>query len=88
MTITLAIFGKSPKSGNVAGMAGQVSILITLFNQVIGNLTKEGNVLSRGAGFWSTPSTGKLAFLNDMMSVFKLEVDKEGNLSAIEWEWK
>ena len=60
----------------------------TYTNQVIGNLTKEGNVLSRGAGFWSTPSTGKLAFLNDMMSVFKLEVDKEGNLSAVEWEWK
>jgi hypothetical protein len=60
----------------------------TYTNQVIGNLTKEGNVLSRGAGFWSTPSTGNLAFLNDMMSVFKLEVDKEGNLSAIEWEWK
>jgi hypothetical protein len=60
----------------------------TYTNQVIGNLTKEGNVLSRGAGFWSTPSTGNLAFLNDMMSIFKLEVDKEGNLSAIEWEWK
>jgi hypothetical protein len=60
----------------------------TYTNQVIGNLTEEGNVLSRGAGFWSTPSTGKLAFLNDMMSVFKLEVDKEGNISAIEWEWK
>jgi hypothetical protein len=60
----------------------------TYTNQVIGNLTKEGNVLSRGAGFWSTPSTGKLAFLNDMMSVFRLEVDREGNLSAIEWEWK
>jgi hypothetical protein len=60
----------------------------TYTNQVIGNLTKEGNVLSRGAGFWSTPSTGELAFLNDMMSVFRLEVDKDGNLSAIEWEWK
>jgi hypothetical protein len=60
----------------------------TYTNQVIGNLTKEGNVLSRGAGFWNTPSTGELAFLNDMMSVFKLEVDREGNLSAVEWEWK
>jgi hypothetical protein len=60
----------------------------TYTNQVIGNLTKEGNVLSKGAGFWSTPSKGELAFLNDMMSVFRLEVDKEGNLSAIEWEWK
>jgi hypothetical protein len=60
----------------------------TYTNQVIGNLTEEGNVLSRGAGFWSTPSTGKLAFLNDMMSVFRLEVDREGNLSAVEWDWK
>jgi hypothetical protein len=60
----------------------------TYTNQVIGNLTEEGNVLSRGAGFWSTPSTGKLAFLNDMMSVFRIEVDREGNLSAVEWEWK
>jgi hypothetical protein len=60
----------------------------TYTNQVIGNLTREGNVLSKGAGFWSTPSTGELAFLNDMMSVFRLEIDKEGNLSAIEWEWK
>ena len=60
----------------------------TYTNQVIGNLTKEGNVLSHGAGFWNTLSTGKLAFLNDMMSVFRLEVDREGNLSAVEWEWK
>jgi hypothetical protein len=60
----------------------------TYTNQVIGNLTKEGNVLSRGAGFWNTPSTGELAFLNDMMSVFRPEVDREGNLSAVEWEWK
>jgi hypothetical protein len=66
----------------------EVSILSSYYNQVIGNLTKEGNVLSRGAGFWGTPSIDKLAFLNDMMSVFKLEVDKEGNLSAIEWGWK
>jgi hypothetical protein len=60
----------------------------TYTNQVIGNLTKEGNVLSLGAGFWNTPSTGKLAFLNDMIGIFKLQVDRDGNLSAIEWEWK
>jgi hypothetical protein len=43
-------------------------------------MIKEGNILSRGAGFWSTPFTGKVAFLNDLLSVFKLEVDREGNL--------
>jgi hypothetical protein len=45
-------------------------------------------VKSLGAGFWSTSSTGRLSFFNNMMSIFKLEVDREGNLSAIEWEWK
>ena len=57
-------------------------------NRVVGMLTQEGTVESRGAGFWSTPSTGELSFFNNMMSIFKLEVDREANLSAIEWEWK
>jgi hypothetical protein len=57
-------------------------------NRVIGTLTKQGAVQSLGAGFWSTPSTRELSFFNDMMSIFKLEVDREGNLHAIEWEWK
>ena len=57
-------------------------------NRVVGKLTRDGTVESRGAGFWSTPSTGELSFINNMMSIFKLEVDREGNLSAIEWEWK
>jgi hypothetical protein len=51
-------------------------------------LTQEGTLESRGAGCWSTPSTGELSFFNNMMSIFKLEVDRKGNLSAIEWEWK
>jgi hypothetical protein len=55
-------------------------------NRVVKTLTQEGTVKSRGAGFWSTPSTGELSFFNNMMSIFKLEVDREGNLSAIEWE--
>jgi hypothetical protein len=60
----------------------------TWTNQVVGQFTKEGNVLSRGVGFWSTPSTGDLAFMNNLMTIFKLEIDSDGNLSAEEWEWK
>ncbi len=60
----------------------------TYSSQVIGKVTKEGNVLSVGANFWNTPSTGKLAFLNDMMNIFKLQADRSGNFSAIGWEWK
>jgi hypothetical protein len=60
----------------------------TWTNQVTGNLTPEGTIISRGVGFWSTPSTtGELAFMNGMITVFEVQIDREGNLSAREWEW-
>jgi hypothetical protein len=37
-------------------------------------------------GFWNTPSTGSLAFMDNLMTIFKLEIDREGNLSAEEWK--
>jgi hypothetical protein len=66
--------------------AGEVA---TWTNQVVGNLTLEGTIISRGVGFWSTPSTtGELAFMNGMLTVFEVQIDREGNLSAREWEWR
>jgi hypothetical protein len=60
----------------------------TWTNQVAGNLTPEGTIITRGVGFWSTPSTtGELAFMNGMITVFEVQIDREGNLSAREWEW-
>jgi hypothetical protein len=60
----------------------------TWINQVTGNLTQEGTIISRGVGFWSTPSiTGELSFMNGMITVFEVQIDREGNLSAREWEW-
>jgi hypothetical protein len=60
----------------------------TWTNQVTGSLTQEGTIISRGVGFWSTPSTtGELAFMNGMITVFEVQIDREGNLSAREWEW-
>jgi hypothetical protein len=60
----------------------------TWTNQVTGSLTPEGTIVSRGVGFWSTPSTtGELAFMNNMITVFEVQIDREGNLSAREWEW-
>jgi hypothetical protein len=61
----------------------------TWTNQVVGNLTQDGTIISRGVGFWSTPSTtGELAFMNGMITVFEVQIDREGNLSAREWEWR
>jgi hypothetical protein len=60
----------------------------TWTNRVVGNLTPEGTIITRGVGFWSTPSTtGELAFMNNMITVFEVQIDREGNLSAREWEW-
>ena len=60
----------------------------TWTNRVVGNLTPEGTIITRGVGFWSTPSTtGELAFMNNMITVFEVQIDRDGNLSAREWEW-
>jgi homoserine dehydrogenase len=62
--------------------------LATYTSQVVGNLTKDGRVLSVGVNFWSTQSTDELAFMNDMMNIFKFQADQAGNISAVGWEWK
>src|SRR3712207_2998710 len=60
----------------------------TWTNQVVGSITPEGTIITRGVGIWSTPSTtGELAFMNNMVTVFEVQIDREGNLSAREWEW-
>ena len=60
----------------------------TYNSQVVGNVTIDGRVLSVGVNFWNTPSTGELAFINDMMNIFKFQADQSGNISAMGWEWK
>ena len=71
--------------GILRTQAGEVA---TWTNQVTGNLTSEGTIITRGVGFWSTPSTtGELAFMNGMITVFEVQIDMEGNLSAREWKW-
>jgi hypothetical protein len=60
----------------------------TWTNQVVGSITPEGTIITRGVGIWSTPSTtGELGFMNNMITVFEVQIDSEGNLSAREWEW-
>ena len=45
-------------------------------------------ILFRGTGLFSTDSSGQLAFLDNMLTVFNAEGDEEENLSSKEWEWK
>jgi hypothetical protein len=48
----------------------------------------DNNSLFSGSAFYYTASKGKLAFLNNIMTVFKSEVDSTGNILNKEWEWK
>jgi hypothetical protein len=42
----------------------------------------------QGASAYSTNSTGKLSFLNNMMGIYKGETDVSGNFVLREWQWK
>jgi hypothetical protein len=48
----------------------------------VGKTTKEGKLVLRGCTVWSTDSTGKLAFLDNMLSIVTTEVDETGNFSS------
>ena len=54
----------------------------------IGRFTGPGKIRFTGSLFYRTSSTGKLAFLNNMVGVFEYETDESGNTSAKAWEWK
>ena len=54
----------------------------------VGKVTEQGKPEFLGSAVWSTDSTGKLAFLNNMLSFFKAELDEMGNISSKERELK
>lgn len=60
------------------------------FLQVGKTVTKDGKSVLRGVGsaVWSTSSNGKLAFLDNMLSFFIIEVDEMGNFSSKDRELK
>jgi hypothetical protein len=41
----------------------------------IGNVTKEGKPILLGSAIYSTDSSGKLAFINNVISFFKVDAD-------------
>jgi hypothetical protein len=54
----------------------------------VGNVTGGGKPILLGSAIYSTDSQGKLAFLNNIISFFKVEVDSAGNFLSIERELK
>ena len=54
----------------------------------VGKVTEQGKPEFLGSSVWSTDSTGKLAFLDNMLSFFIIEVDEMGNFSSKDRELK
>lgn len=54
----------------------------------VGNITQEGRPVIQGAAAYNTNSTGELVFLNNILGVFKAELDESGNFVSNEWQWK
>ena len=42
----------------------------------------------QGASAYSTNSTGKLSSLNNILVIYKIEADKNGNYVDTQWRWK
>jgi hypothetical protein len=53
-----------------------------------GKTTEEGKQVLRGCAIWSTDSTGKLAFLDNMFSFVTTQIDDTGNFSSNDRELK
>jgi hypothetical protein len=56
-------------------------------SEMMGRFTASG-IKWRGAIFYRTSSTGKLAFLNNVVGLLEAEVDTEGTFTEKIWEWK
>jgi hypothetical protein len=94
-TIATVTYWGSPRPGGVIYGEGQAVLMskdgqetVTWTGQGIGRFTGPGKTRFTGSLFYSTSSTGKLAFLNNMVGAFEYETDESGNTSAKVWEWK
>ncbi|RPJ25633.1 MAG: hypothetical protein EHM25_13155 [Nitrosopumilales archaeon] len=70
-----------PGQGVIATKDGSETAIYTSID--VGNSTNY-----QGASVYSTNSTGKLSFLNNIMGIYKGEADENGNFVLKEWHWK
>jgi hypothetical protein len=93
----MATFWTIPRGNGVLHGEGQGVIttkdgsgeMATEIGRGIGKITDGGKkVQFRGSFFFRASSTGKLAFLNNIVGIFEYEGDEAGNTSEKIWEWK
>jgi hypothetical protein len=92
VNVSLTYVARLTSSGVLRGngqgviMAGE-SEMVAYTGEAVGKLSSSG-IKWRGAIFYKTSSTGKLASINNVVGVFEAEVDMDGNFSEKTWEWK
>jgi hypothetical protein len=89
----LGTYWTIPKTGGALYGEGQ-GLLTTTDGQIatwtargLGRYTAPRTIWFRGFTFYQTDSTGSLASLNNLMTVFEFEVNDVGNASARNWDW-
>jgi hypothetical protein len=62
--------------------------VVTFTAYAVGRFTSLGRARFHGSVYYRTRSTGKLAFLNNLVGLFEHDSDEQGNTSSKIWEWK
>jgi hypothetical protein len=84
-----------PKGGGVIYIQGSAQIRTNVTDEnatyrflEIGKSGADGTLRASGAAFFGSDATGKLAFLNNTVAVYKDQIDKAGNGKVIAWRWQ
>jgi len=75
----------SEGQGVITSKDGEIA---TYSSSGIGTFTGQGKIGFHGQLFYRTLSTGKLAFLNNLVGVYETQVDENQNFHMKVWEWK
>ena len=62
--------------------------VVTFTAYGVGRFTSPGKIRFHGSVYYRTTSTGKLAFLNNVVGLFEHDLDEQGIASSKIWEWK
>jgi hypothetical protein len=80
--------GATYVQGNAVIMTNNTGEKATYTFQEIGHSAVDGTISGNGAAFFGSDATGKLAFLNNVVAIYKDQIDKAGNSKVIAWKWK
>ena len=92
--VEIGTFTSTPTSEDAYFVQGKDIVTIkrsdemaTVKVQGISKLRDSSKVIC-GSNFYSSSTTGKLSFLNNLVGIHEAKVDNDGNIIYRVWEWK